>query len=50
MNYDDELENKTGKFSVVQACPKCGQLALSFRKGKVACASCGYTEGIPTVR
>ena len=51
MNHDGEkFENKIRKFSVVQECPKCGQLSLAFRKGKIVCASCGYNEDIPMVR
>ncbi|MBI2655473.1 hypothetical protein HYX06_03560 [Candidatus Woesearchaeota archaeon] len=51
MNHDDEdFENKTRKFSVVQQCPKCGQLSLAFRKGKVFCANCSYNEDIPMLR
>jgi len=51
MNHDDEnFDNKIRKFSVVQECPKCGQLSLAFSKGRIVCASCGYNESIPTLR
>jgi len=51
MNHDEpNFNKKIGKFSVVQECPKCGQLALSFKESKIICSNCGYEEKIPTVR
>jgi len=45
---EDEFE-KLRKFSVVNECPKCGKLALSFKLNMLVCSNCGYSEKILTV-
>jgi ribosomal protein S27AE len=47
MNHDDK---KIPKFSVVQECPKCGQLTLSFKANKIVCSNCGYEENVPAIK
>ena len=50
MNHGNGLKKKLQRFSVVQKCPRCGQLSLSFRENKICCSNCGYEERVPTVR
>lgn len=51
MNHDDDkFEKKIPKFSVVQECPKCGQLALSFKSGRITCSNCGYEQDVPSIK
>jgi ribosomal protein L37E len=51
MNHDEpEFEKKVPKFSVVRECPKCGQLSLSFREGKIICSNCGYGENVTAIK
>jgi len=47
MNHDGK---KIPRFSVVQECPKCGQLALSFKADKIICSNCGYEQKVPTIK
>ncbi|MBI2542399.1 hypothetical protein HYV80_06860 [Candidatus Woesearchaeota archaeon] len=50
MNHDEpKFEKKLPRFSVVQQCPKCSQLSLSFRGNKIICSNCGYENSIPEV-
>ncbi|MBI2658865.1 hypothetical protein HYX05_02055 [Candidatus Woesearchaeota archaeon] len=51
MNHDEpEFEKKLRKFSVAKECPRCRQLALSYKNNKICCSSCGYEEDIPSLR
>ena len=51
MSHDEpEFEKKLRKFSVAKQCPKCRQLALSYKNSKICCSSCGYEEDIPSIR
>ena len=51
MNHDEpKFEKKIPKFSVVQKCPKCMQLSLSFKENKISCNNCGYEEKVPIIR
>ena len=43
---DMNFENMIRKFSVVNQCQKCGELALSYKNGLVLCNNCGYSEKI----
>lgn len=51
MNHDEpDFEKRLQKFSVVKKCPKCGELALSYKEGLVICTNCGYEERVPSAR
>ncbi len=50
MNHDEPQFEKKLKFSVVEKCPRCGQLSLSFKESKICCSNCGYEEKVPTIR
>lgn len=51
MNHDEPMfEKKLPRFSVVQKCPRCGHLSLSFKENKVSCSNCGYEQKISTIR
>ena len=51
MNHDEpKFEEKLQKFSVVQECPRCRKLSLSFRENRILCSNCGYEEKIPAIR
>ncbi|MBI2657718.1 hypothetical protein HYX08_03410 [Candidatus Woesearchaeota archaeon] len=45
-----DFEKNLQKFSVVQECPRCRQLSLSFKQGMIICSNCGYEEKIPAIR
>ncbi|MBI2660572.1 hypothetical protein HYX07_05405 [Candidatus Woesearchaeota archaeon] len=49
MNYDEPKFDKK-MFSVVQECPKCGQLCLSYRQNKIICSNCGYEQSVPAIK
>ncbi|MEK6892432.1 MAG: hypothetical protein AABX25_04555 [Nanoarchaeota archaeon] len=50
MNPDEDEFEKLRKFSVVNECPRCGHLSLTFKNNMLHCANCGYAEKIPTLR
>ncbi len=51
MNHDEpRFEKKLRKFSIVSQCPRCKQLALSYKNNKICCSNCGYEEDIATIR
>ena len=50
MNNDEpDFEKKAQKFSVVEECPKCGHISLSFKENRLYCSNCGYDEKIPAL-
>ena len=51
MNHDEPgFEKKLQKFSVVQKCPRCKKLSLSYQNNKIYCPDCGYEEQAPALR
>ncbi|MBI2652710.1 hypothetical protein HYX00_04560 [Candidatus Woesearchaeota archaeon] len=51
MDHDEQhFERKLQKFSVVQKCPRCKQLTLSYKNGAICCSNCGYEEKVQTIR
>ena len=51
MNHDEpNFDRKVQKFSVVQKCPRCGQISLSFKEKKIICSNCDYEQKVPTIR
>ena len=47
---DNNFGEKIPKFSIVKACPRCNELALTAKKGRIFCTNCGYEQEVPTVR
>jgi len=51
MNHDEpHFEKKLQRFSVVQKCPRCKKLSLSYKSGLICCENCGYEEKIATIK
>jgi len=51
MNNDEEdWKKQLEKFKVVQKCPKCGELSLTYAGGKIRCSECGYGQDIPNIK
>jgi len=47
MDPDEENWNKEfEKISVVQKCPKCGEVSLKFLHGKIKCSECSYEQNV----
>jgi len=47
MNHDEEgWKEQLEKFKMVQKCPKCGNLSLSFVEGKIKCTNCGFEQNV----
>ena len=49
MNHDEEdWKKKLEEVSVVQRCPKCGSLTLSYDKSqnKIKCSKCNYEQNM----
>ncbi|MBS3132017.1 hypothetical protein J4212_06290 [Candidatus Woesearchaeota archaeon] len=38
------------KFRIIQKCPRCGSLALSFVDGKLLCGECGFEQNIGQIK
>jgi len=50
MAHDEEHFRRVRRFSAVQQCPRCNELALSFENGALRCSKCGYQENVPSMR
>jgi ribosomal protein S27AE len=50
MDPDEDLLKNAVKFKPVRVCPRCGNISLYFKKDKIICSECGYSENIPQVK
>jgi len=46
MNNDEDWKKDFEKFKVVQKCPKCGQISLKFKEGKIKCSNCSFEQNV----
>ena len=44
-NFESEIE----KYKLIQKCPKCNSLELTFARGALHCGNCGFEQKVPSI-
>ena len=46
MNNNRNWKERFEKTGIAQKCPKCGNLSLQFREGKLRCSECSFEQPV----